>query len=243
MSSNERRLTLAIVLSPNIHAEHTRQRCPSARLVLTCQTRDVELGEIRVDVEAPRFDVPDHSLEEVDASDVIGKVIDEAAWLAEIARVLAPGGHLRFSVPASGPLAWCDAQNIYRYIGDTLGRGDTPDATLPTGWNRHYGQDDVTTLLQDAGFTEIEIRRAGLGLAEVPQLAGLVGGNLLLGKREAELKLHPMRRAMERIDARIPAPAIGSQLIVTARRAATAPEDPADGKFPANHPAPEIGSE
>jgi hypothetical protein len=181
-------------------------------------------------------------VDRIDAGDVVSRTIDEAAWLAELARVLRPGGTLRLRVPAGGPLAWLDTRNIYRYVTDILGRGDNPDDTLPTGWNRHYGADDVFALLLDAGFSNVKIGRVGIGLAEPPQLAGLMVGNFLGGKRETELRLHPLRQAMERVDARIPAPVIGTMLAVTATRANAEPDDPSEDA-PDNRPAPEIDSE
>lgn len=245
MPDASRVLILSLELSDTIDARHTRERCPSARLRLTTADRERshDLGALRVDVENPAVDLDDASVGHVDAQGVIANVIDEAAWLAEIARILEPGGMLRLTVPAGGPLAWLDTHNIYRYIGDILGRGDNPDATLPTGWNRHYSERDITGLLADAGFRDIAIKRVGLGIAEPPQLAGLMVGNFLLGKRNAELRLYPARRAMERVDAHLPAPGIGATLAITATRARQEPDDSADGQAPENRPAPEVGSE
>jgi SAM-dependent methyltransferase len=235
-------LALSIELSTNLEASHTRDRCPSARVDLVSSQGVRHVATLRVDIESPRLELPDASVAAIDAGDVIGRTIDEAAWLAELARVLEPGGRLNLRVPAGGPLAWYDTRNIYRYVTDILGRGDNPDDTLPTGWNRHYAMDDILSLLLDAGFTSVEVGRRGLGLAEPPQLVGLMVGNFLLCDRDTEYRLHPLRQRMERIDARIPAPAIGTMLAITATRAASEPEDPSDDA-PDNRPAPEIDSE
>jgi SAM-dependent methyltransferase len=235
-------LTLTIEPSTNIHASHTRERCPSARFDLESADGTRHVVTLRFDVESPRLDLPDASIDRIEVGDVLSRVIDEAAWLAELARVLRPGCVLRFRVPAGGPLAWYDARNIYRYVTDILGRGDNPDDTLPTGWNRHYGVDDVIALVRDAGFANVEVQRVGIGLAEAPQLAGLMAGNFLLGKRETELRLHPLRQAMERVDSRIPAPFLGTMLVLTAIRADVRPDDPSEDE-PDNRPAPEIDSE
>ena len=236
------RLQITIEPSLNLHANHTRERCPSARFDVVTADGTRHVATLRVDVESPHMDLPDASVDEIHAGDAISRVIDEAAWLAELARVLRPGGSLHLRVSAGGPLAWYDTRNIYRYVTDILGRGDNPDDTLPTGWNRHYGMDDILALLIDAGLTNLQVRRAGFGLAEAPQLAGLMVGNFLLGKRDMELRLHPLRQAMERVDARIPVPAIGTMLTLTATRADEEPDDPSEDA-PDNRPAPEIDSE
>jgi SAM-dependent methyltransferase len=235
-------LTLTIEPSLNIEASRTRERCPSARFDLLTAEGTRHVATLRADVESPRLDLADGTVDTVEAGDVISRTIDEAAWLAELARVLRPGGTLHLRVPAGGPLAWYDTRNIYRYVTDIIGRGDNPDDTLPTGWNRHYGTDDIMALLLDTGFANVKIGRVGLGLAEGPQLAGLMVGNFLLGKRDIELRLHPLRRAMERVDARIPAPVIGTMLAITATRADAEPDDPSEDA-PDNRPAPEIDSE
>lgn len=236
------RLEIRIEPSTNIHECHTRERCPSARFDLATTGGTRHVVTLRVDVESPQLDLPDGAVDVIDAADVISRTIDEAAWLAELARVLRPGGTLRLRVPAGGPLAWFDTRNIYRYVTDILGRGDNPDDTLPTGWNRHYAMDDILSLMLDAGFTNVGVGRVGIGLAEPPQLAGLMVGNFLRGERDTELRLHPLRQAMERVDARIPMPALGTMLAITATRADAEPDDPADDA-PDNRPAPEIDSE
>jgi hypothetical protein len=234
---------LTLELSTNLHARHSRDRCPDARMTIRCDDDIQDLGTLRVDVEKPRLDLADASVGSIDTGDVIANTIDEAAWLAELARILAPGGTLHLMVPANGPLAWLDARNIYRYAGDILGRGDNPDSTLPTGWQRHYTPGGIRVLLLDAGFRDIRIERVGLGLTEIPQLAGFTVGNFLLGKRDTELRMRPLRQEMERIEGRIPAPFFGTMLSVSARRAPTEPDDPADDTAADNRSAPEIDSE
>jgi hypothetical protein len=236
-------LRLNIELGTRIHAIDSRERCPNIRFIELAGHRHRDLGTIRTDVEKPRLNLPDKSLNEIMADLAISRVIDEQAWLAELARMLVPGGTLTLTLPASGPLAWYDTLNTYRYMSDILKRGNPPDATYPTGWNRHYSEEDAAIMLCDAGFTDIRIERAGLGLAEMPQMAGLVIGNFLLQKRTTELRLDPLRRALERIDTRIPAPYIGTTLTITAIRARVEPEDPADDTAPDNRRAPEIDSE
>jgi SAM-dependent methyltransferase len=236
-------LRLTIELSTNIHARETRERCPNIRFTEIIGSECHDLGAMRADVEKPRLDLPDGSQDSVVADLSLSRVIDEQAWLAELARLISPGGTLALALPASGPLAWYDTLNTYRYVCDIIGRGNAPDATFPTGWNRHYSEDDATTMLIDAGFTGIRIERVGLGLAEMPQMAGLMIGNFLLRRRDAELRLHPLRRAFEHVDVRLRAPRIGTTLAITATRAHAEPDDPAEESVSANEPAKEIDSE
>lgn len=236
-------LRLSIELSTDIYASHTRERCPNVRFIQVTSEGARDLGTMRTDVEKPRLVLENGSVGEIHAQDIISRVIDEPAWLAELARVLAPGGALYMTLPAGGPLAWLDARNLYRYAVDIMGRGETPDDTLPTGWNRHYGESDAVAMLDDAGFADIEIKRVGIALAEPPQLAGLLIGNFLLGDRDAEIRLHPLRCIMERVDTRIPMPAVGTHFAITARRSHAEPDDPADEDAARNLPAKEIGSE
>lgn len=236
-------LVLTIELSTNLYESYTRERCPRIRFTQLTTTGERDLSAMRTDVEKPRLELSDGTISEILAQDTLSRVIDEPAWLAELARVLAPGGTIRLSLPASGPLAWLDARNIYRYITDIVGRGDTPNDPLPTGWNRHYSLDDAREMLCDAGFTDIDITCVGIGAAEPIQLAGLIAGNFLFGKRDTELRLHPLRTAMERVDRNIRVPAVGTMLAITAARARVEPDDPADDDAAHNHPAAEIDHE
>lgn len=236
-------LTLIPELSTNLRDSRTRERCPDIRFIEHASHGCRDIGTMRTDVEKPRLDLPDGAVRRIDAGDALSFVIDEPAWLAELSRVLEPGGTIRMAVPASGPLAWVDARNAYRYIVDILGRGDAPDETLPTGWNRHYAARDLFAMLIDAGFSDVRLMRVGLGLAEPVQLGGLLLGNFLFGQRDTELRMHPLRQRLEHIDERIPVPGIGARFAITARRAAAEPEDPAADSPERNQPAPEIDHE
>lgn len=195
-----------------------RERCPMIRFTRTDASGREEIALLRSDEEHPRLDLPDRSVNTIEIGDILSRVIDEEAWLAEMARVLTTGGYLCFTVPADGPLAWLDARNIYRYMVDIAGRGDQPDDALPTGWHRHYSERDLRHLLETTGFQPRTIQRVGIGLPEVPQLAGLVVGNFLLGRRDAELRLRPLRVRTEAIDQELNIPKIGTTHYVLAAR-------------------------
>lgn len=210
-------LRLSIELSSSLDGK-PRERCPIVHFTATGSTGNYEIGALPTDDKKPHIPAENHAFSIVDARDVLSRVIDEETWLAELHRVIAPGGHLSFTVPAGGALAWLDARNIYRYATDILKRGDAPDDTLPTGWNRHYHENEVRHLLEVTGFELRAVERVGIGIAEIPQLAGLVVGNFLLGNRDTEMKLHALRERMESFDQTINVPGIGTSLYVLAAR-------------------------
>lgn len=221
-------------------AARTRERCP--RIVFTMD--GTEIARLRSDVETPELPVDTGSVTTINIrDDALSIVIDEQAWLAELARMLRPGGTLTFPLPASGPLAWLDAQNVHRYMVDILHRGDAPDGTLPTGWHRHYSRDEVNRLLRDADFSHIGAHQAGIGLTEIVQLAGLIAGNFVLQRRGTERSIFPVRVGMARAERTLPAPGLGTLWDIRATRAVDAPRDPDPGATPPNRPAPEIDSE
>ena len=97
--------------------------------------------------------------------DVLEHVSDEAAVLAELARVLKPGGWVVISVPHRGLLAQFDSLNVYerlrRYIPGAL---PTPEIAA-TGVHKHYSVTDLRCLLGPA-FTIRRVIRTGIGLVE-----------------------------------------------------------------------------
>jgi SAM-dependent methyltransferase len=117
---------------------------------------------------------PDGYFDGVLLLDVLEHVPDERAVLAEIARLLRPGGRLVLSVPNRGALASLDSLNLYRRL---LG----PGAPLPTddpSWplspcHRHYRLSELRSLLGDR-FQVRSVHYTGLGLAEPVNLALLV---------------------------------------------------------------------
>ncbi|HWV25150.1 MAG TPA: hypothetical protein VNZ58_13240 [Thermomicrobiales bacterium] len=207
-------LHTTIELSTETDWQKTRERCPTIHF---CTEDGTRFASFTTDNERPRLPLPDTSVASIDLDRVVARVIDEEAWLRECRRILVPVGEIRFTVPADGPLAWIDARNTYRYAVDIIGRGQEPDDTLPTGWHRHYKRSDIERMLDTAGLKAASIRRVGTGLPEIPQLAGLVVGNMLLGQRDTERRLHSLRSRMERRDDQRPVPLLGSSFTVTAR--------------------------
>jgi hypothetical protein len=208
-------LRLSIILG-DATAKHPTQKTPSVRFATADPSGSRTIGEIRTDVAKPRLDIEDHAIAMVEAHNIISRVLDEQAWLAELSRIIAPGGFLSMVVPAAGPFAWLDSHNIYRYVTDITNRGTAPGATLPTGWNRHYRLDEVRTLIEEAGFSVRTIERIGIGLAEVPHLAGLIVGDFALRIPGIEQRLHAGRERLEGVDQEIQLPRTGKSLYVLA---------------------------
>lgn len=182
-----KKLIATLRLSKNT-SERTRNRCPDVVFSINGE----EVIAIRTDTEEPRLPFVDGELGHIEIrDDAISRVIDEATWLNEISRVLAPSGEFRLTLPIEGPLAWLDTMNIYRYMVDIGKRGDEPDASLPTGWNRHYPRSGVSILLEDAGFGDIRMRQANYADREIGLLATLLWRNWIKGNRHAEHEAYP----------------------------------------------------
>lgn len=180
-------MIVTLRLSPNLNGR-TRQRCPD----VVASIDGVEIAAIRTDVEKPRWPLQNGEVDLVDIQDdALSRVIDEEAWLAEFARVIAAGGQIRLTLPASGALAWLDTMNAYRYIADISKRGQAPDAALPTGWNRHYSPENISSLLTGAGLAHVSVQRTSYALEEVAFLTTMLWRNWIRGEREAEREAFP----------------------------------------------------
>lgn len=164
------------------------------------------VGEVRV-AAADALPLRDGAAELVTALGVIEYLPDRAAGVAEMARVLAPGGHLVVTSPNPVRLA---------FLADPAGvlRGVAARRSAP--YPRRYATPRrLRRLLEGAGLRVVHLEGHGLGpptLAGVPVLPA--GAAVRLGT------------ALERA---LPAPAcrwLGANLIAVARRAPTPDPDP-----------------
>ncbi len=108
------------------------------------------------------WDLPDASFDVVWAGETIEHVLDTAAWLSEVRRVLRSGGSLLLSTPAhpqSRLLALAFSRR--RFAAHFDPRGDHI---------RFYSRATLTRLVEDFGFDEIDVVSA----------AGLPGARRLL---------------------------------------------------------------
>lgn len=169
-----------------------------APLIVARRLPGDEIARISTDEKRPHLPLPDASVTSIDARDAIEHGHDEQAWLAELARVLVPGGELVVRVPLDNGMAWLDALNIYRYLSDLAGRGseNPPLETLPTGWHRHYRVDDLTGLVEEAGFEIRAVEAEGLPLGELGHLAGLIASGFTSDAAASQRQLFNFRERL-----------------------------------------------
>jgi SAM-dependent methyltransferase len=139
--------THVVALEPNVHA-HAALRAAAARSAVTVDVRAAR---------AERIPLPDGSVEAVISSLVLCTVDDPERTLAEIRRVLRPGG--RF---------WC-VEHVAA-PGGTVVAG--VQALVRRPWHWLFGgcdtRRDTARLLREAGFAEVEVSPFTLRTALLP---------------------------------------------------------------------------
>lgn len=123
--------------------------------------------------DAAHVPLPDASFEGLLLLDVLEHLPDERATIAEVARLLAPGGTLALSVPSRGALAWLDSLNLYAGFVRLTRHGRFPPEIAATGRHRHYSLGELRALL-GGQFEVRHVWRTGIGLAELVHLPLLV---------------------------------------------------------------------
>ena len=123
--------------------------------------------------EAERLPFPDASFDALTFTYLLRYVEDPAATLAELARVVRPGGRvasLEFGVPPLAPARW--AWRLYTAAGlPALGRLASPDWSRvgrflgPSirGFYSAYPLEQLVELWQRAGLDDVRVRRMSLG--------------------------------------------------------------------------------
>jgi len=176
------------------------------------------LGRYGTDVQHLLVPLEAGSVERIIALDVVEHVLDEQAFLQEVARLLRLGGRLDVRVPAQGVTGWMDALNLYRFLADFSHRGRQPQTAFPAGWHRHYSSDDIVDLITDVGFDVTSNRRVNPGFAELPHFGGFLVGDMLLKRPDIETRLDRWRRQADERANRIPAAIIGTRHELVAYR-------------------------
>lgn len=123
--------------------------------------------------DAARTGLPPASFDGVIFLDVLEHLPDEEAAIAEVARVLRPGGALAVSVPHRGLLWRLDSLNLYAALVRVTRHGLFPPEIAATGVHRHYSVERLRALLGER-FVIVRVRRTGLGVAELVNLPLLV---------------------------------------------------------------------
>lgn len=158
------------------------------------------------------------AFETIVCHDVLEHVRDDEALVAELARVLRPGGSLFLRVPAAGPLAGLDGYNLYRYLRDVTHRGWRPPETDEIGWRRHYSTGDLAALLHPHGFRLVDHDSRGFAVSDMATLAAMTWYRWA---RRDERGYQAIRRSIDALRAwelRVPAGPVGTSLSVHARR-------------------------
>src|SRR5579885_2976563 len=124
--------------------------------------------------------LPDSSFDGVLFLDVLEHVHDERAALAEIARLLKPGGTLVLSVPHRGLLWRLDSLNLYQWLVRRTHHGLPPPEIGLEAPHRHYRLTQLQEML-GSRFRVERVMRTGLGLAELVNVPLLVFCRYLLG--------------------------------------------------------------
>ena len=191
------------------HVERARRAVPGA---------DIRHGR------ADALPWPDAHFDAAVCLDVLEHVPDPAAAVAELARVLRPGGVAVVSVPHRGWLAAADSLNVYQRLlpGRTPPTDDPSWAATPH--HRHFGVDELSALL-GPHFVVERVRRTGTGAGELLHIV------LLLVTRALSPRLRPVHAVLQHayfglyaLDDGIPLGRAGYSVAVRARRrAADAP--------------------
>ena len=117
------------------------------------RTAQANAADLRLVSPEEPLPLPDAGFDVVWAGEVIEHVVDTAAWLSELRRVLRPGGRLLLSTPAHGRA---------RVLALALSARAFDEHFDPRADHlRFYSRRTLTRLLDDFGFHELHVRGAG----------------------------------------------------------------------------------
>jgi SAM-dependent methyltransferase len=163
--------------------------------------------------DALRLPFPNGSFDRIIASEVLEHIPDDRAAMAELWRVLAPGGRLAATVPAFGPELLCWAINSDYHAPVAVG-----------GHVRIYRRSELEDRLQDTGFVVEGHHRAHALHAPYWWLkcaVGLENDKNPLVKKYHDLLVWDLMKAPKatRIPDAVLNPVLGKSLVVYARKA------------------------
>ena len=183
-----------------------------ARARAACPRADIRLG--RVD----RLPWPDAHFDAAVCLDVLEHAADPAAAVAELARVVRPGGTLVASVPHRGLLAAADSLNLYARLRPRAGSPTDDPSWAGSPHHRHFSAAELRDLLSP-GFDVDAVQRTGLGVAELLNLP------LLLATRGVSPRLRGVYAVLQYLyfgvyvlEDTVPLGAAGYHLMCRARR-------------------------
>jgi SAM-dependent methyltransferase len=170
-----------------------------------------------LDADATDLPVPDATVDAVLILDVIEHITDPSRVLAELNRVLRPGGVIVVSVPHAGPLRWLDALNLYASLRRRWPGLPALEAATESdgGPHQHFTTAELTELLSP-WFTVDRVARTGLGLQELVAMVSIFVRVVLRMPRLAEA-LYPLHLVVYILDDLLPTGPFAYHLAVRAR--------------------------
>lgn len=154
----------------------------------------------------PELPYPDGSFDAVAANFAINHVDHPRAGVAELRRVLAPGGRLAATVWPWGTAPSATAV-LWREIQAETGAYPPPGNRLPEASDFDRSEDGLTGLLEEAGFSEVRARRVEFEWRiDADELwSGVEAGIALIGYAYRAADAATRRRMRAAYDARTPA--------------------------------------
>ena len=185
-----------------------------ARARAACPGCDIRLGPV------DRLPWPDADVDAAVCLDVLEHVPQPRAAVAELARVVRPGGSLVVSVPHRGLLAPADSLNLYARLRPGADPPTDDPSWIARPHHRHFTAAELARLL-GPWFTVERVHRSGLGVAELVNLP------LLLATRGVSARLRPAYAVLQYlyfavyvVEDTVPLGHAGYHLMLSARRTA-----------------------
>ncbi len=185
------------------HLEHAARAFPDLRIITA---------------DATALPVVDACVDTAVLNDVVEHISSPERVLAEVRRILRPGGTVIVSVPHKGPTRWLDGLNIYSSLRARWPKlPPLPAANESDGGpHRHYTVAEIADLL-GPGFRIDRVARTGLGLQELVLIAILLLGAPLRAPKLASVAL-AVHFLIYIIDDALPTGPLAYHLAVRARK-------------------------
>ena len=170
-----------------------------------------------LDADATDLPVRDGCADAILMLDVIEHITDPRRVLAELSRVLRPGGFVIVSVPHAGPLRWLDALNLYADLRRRWPGLPALEAATESdgGPHQHFTTIELTELLSP-WFTVDRVARTGLGLQELIAMVSIFVRVALRKPRLAQA-LYPLHLVVYILDDLLPTGPFAYHLAVRAQ--------------------------